>query len=276
MEPDRDTRDHLQADSQQELDQKPFVTESTHIGESTAPARERSGADSPKASHEGKSVYPHSYMAPKLRSLVLWENPKHSAVALTSSLTFIMLCRYYSLLNLTCALFVYGISAAFAYVNGSLLVSNATNKPAVRPLEKYYVGSTKSLLLDSRSLHQKVDYFTDGLNVILTELAKIVLIEENKRSLKFIGIFYGLWTLRTWFSTTTLLAAVVVSFFAMPRIYLDNQAVIDAHVAKTCDLVHEHTAKGCKMAETQWNSVYTRTETMLQEKGLLKKTEKSE
>jgi hypothetical protein len=38
--------------------------------------------------------------------------------------------------------------------------------------------------LDADTLHRRVDYITDGLNVVLTELAKVVLIEDNKRSLK--------------------------------------------------------------------------------------------
>ena len=38
--------------------------------------------------------------------------------------------------------------------------------------------------LDAETLHRRVDYITDGLNVVLTELAKVVLIEDNKRSLK--------------------------------------------------------------------------------------------
>lgn len=38
--------------------------------------------------------------------------------------------------------------------------------------------------MDSDKLHRRVDYITDGLNVVLTELAKVVLIEDNKRSLK--------------------------------------------------------------------------------------------
>jgi hypothetical protein len=38
--------------------------------------------------------------------------------------------------------------------------------------------------LDSERTHRRVNYLTDGLNVVLTELAKIVLIEDNKRSLK--------------------------------------------------------------------------------------------
>ncbi|KAI1298193.1 hypothetical protein EDD11_006875, partial [Mortierella claussenii] len=91
----------------------------------------------------------------------------------------------------------------------------------------------------------------------------------------YIGIFYALWTLRTWFSMTTLLAAVLVSLFAVPRIYIDNQQLIDSQVAKTNDLVQEHVGKGRQVAQDQWTAVYSKAEQFAQDKGLLK-TQKTE
>ncbi|KAF9570792.1 hypothetical protein EC968_001392 [Mortierella alpina] len=172
-----------------------------------------------------------------------------------------------------CALFVFGISASFVYVNGLVLLGHVTSKPTARPLDKYYSRSAEFLHLEADTLHRRVDYVTDSLNVVLTELAKVVLIEDNKRSLKFIGIFYTIWTLRTWFSTTTLLSMILVSLFAAPRIYLDNQQVIDTHLAQTNNIVQAHVGKGCQMAQEKWTNVYTKAEHFAHEKGLLKKTE---
>lgn len=36
--------------------------------------------------------------------------------------------------------------------------------------------------VESDTIHSRVDKLTDGLNVLLTELAKIVLVEDNQRS----------------------------------------------------------------------------------------------
>ncbi|KAF9349966.1 reticulon-like protein of the endoplasmic reticulum [Mortierella sp. AD094] len=226
--------------------------------------RERSGSDSPKFGLESKiDSFDHSsYMSPRLKSILLWENPKVSAAHLGGSLAIVLLCRWVSLLNLTCGLLVFGISGSFLYVNGLILLSRVTSKPTVRPLEKYYQHSSKFVNVEADTLHRRVSYATDGLNVILTELAKVVLIEDNKRSLKFIGIFYVIWTLRTWFSTTTLLSIILISLFAAPRLYLDNQSLIDGHVAKTNDLVQGHL-----------NTAYSKVEQFAQEKGLVKKAD---
>ncbi|KAF9082671.1 reticulon-like protein of the endoplasmic reticulum [Mortierella sp. AD031] len=264
--------------------EKPFAEHQSTLTENvvdSAPAdfapalRDRSSSDSPKPLHNKHGSAGHSeYMSPRLRSLLLWENPKLSGGVLAGSLTAVLLCRWVSLLNLVSALFVFGISASFVYVNGLTLFNRVTNKPTVRPLEKYYSRSAEFVHLDSDTLHRRVDYITDGLNVVITELAKVVLIEDNKRSLKFIGIFYAIWTLRTWFSTTTLISMVLVSLFAAPRIYLDNQTVIDSQVAKTNEIVQAHVGKGRQLAQRQFSAVYEKAEQFAQDKGLMKKSEK--
>ncbi|KAF9911296.1 reticulon-like protein of the endoplasmic reticulum [Linnemannia zychae] len=245
-----------------------------HAHSGSAP-RDRSSSDSPKPALDNKHAAGHSeYMSPRLRSLLLWEKPTLSGGVLAASLTAVLLCRWVSLLNLVSALFVFGISASFVYVNGLTLFNRITNKPTVRPLQKYYSRSAEFVHLNSDTLHRRVDYVTDGLNVVLTELAKVVLIEDNKRSLKFIGIFYAIWTLRTWFSTTTLISMILVSLFAAPRIYIDNQTVIDAQVAKTNELVQAHVGKGRQIAQEQFSAVYNKAEQFAKEKGILKKDDK--
>ncbi|KAF9113299.1 reticulon-like protein of the endoplasmic reticulum [Mortierella sp. AM989] len=236
--------------------------------------RERSSSDSAEKLKNDIPSDPYAYMTPRLKSLVLWEKPQISGAVLASSLAIVLSCRWVSLLNVACALFVFGIAGSFVYVNGLLVFNRITNKSAQRPLEKYYSRSAEFLHLDADRLHGRVDYLTDGLNVILTELAKVILIEDNKRSLKFIGIFYTIWTLRTWFSTTTLLSLILISIFAAPRLYLDNQTLIDTHVAKTNNLVQAHVGKGRQVAQEQFNSVYSKAEQFAKDKGLLKKADK--
>ncbi|KAF9425978.1 Reticulon-like protein [Podila epigama] len=265
--------------------QKPFVEHQSTVTENaaesapedTTPARrERSSTDSSKSGLDAKptAVDPHAYITPRLRSLVLWENPTQSGAVLGGSLALVLACRWVSLLNIACAALVFGISGSFIYVNGVLLFNRITNKPAVRPLEKYYSRSAEFLHVEADTLHRRVDYVTDGLNVILTELAKIVLVEDNKRSLSFIAASYAVWTLRTWFSTTTLLSLILVTVFATPRLYLDNQTVIDAHVAKTAELAQTHLGKTREVVHGHFTTVYTKVETIAKEKGLLKKSEK--
>ncbi|KAI1315704.1 hypothetical protein EDD11_000412, partial [Mortierella claussenii] len=177
MDQDHVTNDYLQVDHPAKVEPVP---------EDTVPAvRERSSSDSPKSSLEGIINPGHSaYMSPRLRSILLWEKPVVSAAHLGAALMLILLCRWVSLLNLVCGLLVAGISGSFLYVNGMLLLGRVTNKPTARPLEKYYQRSAEFIHVEADTLHRQVGYITDGLNVIVTELAKVVLIEDNERSLK--------------------------------------------------------------------------------------------
>ncbi|KAG0255178.1 reticulon-like protein of the endoplasmic reticulum [Mortierella polycephala] len=270
---DHSSLDNLKVDHP--VESKSDAVESI-LNDPTPAMRERTRSDLPGATMDRKPhSYDHSaYMAPRLRSLVLWKKPAVSGGVLAGSLSFLLMCRWVSLLNVICAFFVFGISASFIYVNGLILVGRATSNPANRPLHQYYSRSGEFLRLEANTLHRRVDYVTDGLNVVLTELAKVVLIKDNKRSLKYIGLFYAIWTLQTWFSTTTLLSLIVVVLFTAPRLYLDNRAVIDANLAKTNDLVQTHVGSSCQVAQEQLGMVYTKAENFAKGKGLLKKDDK--
>ncbi|KAF9377016.1 Reticulon-like protein [Podila verticillata] len=281
MDQDNTVHDYLKVDHPA---QKSFAEHQSTVTENAAgtltedphPARrERSSTDSTKSGHDNKtSTDYHSYMTPRLKSLVLWENPSKSAAVLGGSLALVFSCRWVSLLNVACAALVFGISGSFIYVNGVLLFNRITSKPAVRPLEKYYSRSAEFLHIESDTIHSRVDKLTDGLNVLLTELAKIVLVEDNQRSAIFIALSYTVWTLRTWFSTTTLLSLILIFFFAAPRLYLDNQTLIDSQVAKTSELAQQHVGKGRQLVQEQWTTVYSKVETFAKDKGLLKKSDK--
>jgi len=67
---------------------------------------------------------------------------------------------------------------------------------------------------------------------------------------------------------------ILVSLFAVPRIYVDNQVLIDSQMAKTNEVVQAHVGKGRQMAQEQFSTVYNKAEQFAQEKGLLKKSNK--
>lgn len=71
---------------------------------------------------------------------------------------------------------------------------------------------------------------------------------------------------------------ILISAFAAPPLYLDNQVVIDAHIAKTNDLVQQHVGKGRQLVSEQWSGVSSKVEQFAKDKGLLskKKVEKAE
>ena len=71
---------------------------------------------------------------------------------------------------------------------------------------------------------------------------------------------------------------ILISVFAAPRLYLDNQVIVDAHIAKTNDLVQQHIGKGHQLVTEQWTGVSSKVEQFAKDKGLLskKKAKKAE
>jgi len=74
-------------------------------------------------------------MTPKIRSLLLWENPALSGSALAGSLALVLSCRWVNILNVMCALFVLGTLGSLAYVNGLVFFGKVTGNTSGRPLE---------------------------------------------------------------------------------------------------------------------------------------------
>jgi hypothetical protein len=58
------------------------------------------------------------------------------------------------------------------------------------------------------------------------------LIEDNWRSAISLVVSYLVWTLAKFVSTKYLVGFFLVSAFTIPRLYLQNQEVVDAHVAQ--------------------------------------------
>lgn len=72
----------------------------------------------------------------------------------------------------------------------------------------------------------------DVVEVITQQITKLVLIEDTWRSAISLVVSYLVWTLAKYVSTKYLFGFFVVSAFSLPRLYLQNQDIVDAHVAR--------------------------------------------
>jgi hypothetical protein len=72
----------------------------------------------------------------------------------------------------------------------------------------------------------------DVVEVITQQITKLVLIEDTWRSAISLVASYLVWTLAKYVSTKYLFGFFLVSAFSMPRLYLQNQDIVDAHVAR--------------------------------------------
>ena len=95
-------------------------------------------------------------------------------------------------------------------------------------------------------------------NTLVSELRRLFLVESMVDTIKFGLSLWLLTYLGAWFNALTLVIVAWVAAFALPKLYLNNQAAVDDVVAKVMAQVEEVKAKvvalipgGMKAAEKQ-------------------------
>ncbi|CAO3659877.1 hypothetical protein G6F70_001382 [Rhizopus microsporus] len=223
----------------------PTTAPTTTTTTTNAPAP---AAATPTAAATAKSTQNHSYTSPnikfednpsgylkaKIESLIYWEYPKKSATFLASSLGLLVLTQYYSVLQIVAGIFTLATGINWVYVNlhkqSQRIISNKSSQDIVNPhnhrlqVQKTYIPRERVL----RAAHLT----TDVAEVVTQHVTRLVLIEDNFRSLVAFIVSFFVWTLAKYVSTKYLVGFFIISAFTLPRLYLQNKELVDAHVAR--------------------------------------------
>ncbi|KAK4516519.1 uncharacterized protein ATC70_011491 [Mucor velutinosus] len=175
-----------------------------------------------------------AYLKTKVESLIYWEYPKKSAVFLLSSLSILILTQYYSLLQIIAGVFtlVTGLNLVFVLIHkqGQRFISGKSSDNISNPHSER-LNSKGSYIPRDRVL-RTAQLTIDVVEVITQQITKLVLIEDTWRSAISLVASYLVWTLAKYVSTKYLFGFFLVSAFSLPRLYLQNQDIVDAHVAR--------------------------------------------
>lgn len=173
-------------------------------------------------------------MKAKIESLIYWEYPKKSATFLASTLGLLVLTQYYSVLQIVAGIFTLATGINWLYVNlhkqSQRIISNKSSQDIVNPhnhrlqVQKTYIPRERVL----RAAHLT----TDVAEVVTQHVTRLVLIEDNFRSLVAFIVSFFVWTLAKYVSTKYLVGFFIISAFTLPRLYLQNKELVDAHVAR--------------------------------------------
>ncbi|ORE10057.1 hypothetical protein BCV72DRAFT_269300 [Rhizopus microsporus var. microsporus] len=230
----------------------PSTTSTATSAPTTAPTTTTTNAPGPAAptptAAATKSTQNHSYTSPnikfednpsgylkaKIESLIYWEYPKKSATFLASTLGLLVLTQYYSVLQIVAGIFTLATGINWLYVNlhkqSQRIISNKSSQDIVNPhnhrlqVQKTYIPRERVL----RAAHLT----TDVAEVVTQHVTRLVLIEDNFRSLVAFIVSFFVWTLAKYVSTKYLVGFFIISAFTLPRLYLQNKELVDAHVAR--------------------------------------------
>lgn len=96
----------------------------------------------------------------------------------------------------------------------------------------------------------------DVAETVIRGLARIVFIEDNKTSLKWLVIFYLTWTVSAHLSSRTILGIFTVSAFIFPRLYISNKGIVDAHLQQGETVLRKHLSTAQNVATSKVQDCY--------------------
>jgi hypothetical protein len=212
-------------------------------------------------------INPFKTLAPRVTQLVYWENPIHSGAILAIGLSFLIYTAYRSLFNTFCALAFTLIGANWIYVIGRKQLQALINQKPVNPYENTLIDNPWYIERDI--LDKYLDITIEAINFILLEIQKIVLVDDPMRTIKYVGIFYLLWTFGGWISFRTLFGIGLVLGFVTPTAYKNNKTLVDNKLDQTNKFIHSHLDRGLDIAKQHTGGIYEKAKSFAADKGIV-------
>ncbi|KAI9285010.1 Reticulon-domain-containing protein [Umbelopsis sp. AD052] len=211
---------------------------------------------------------PTTLVSTHLQSLIYWERPARSMVALTVSLLFIYMTRQYSLLQIGAAAMTVATGLNLAYVFTSMSaqrIFSDNNEPALHPHRQRI--NNPDPLISKNHIHHYVDLFTEIMETIGKEVKKIVLVEDKSRSLTWFAISFVVWTFAAHISSRVLVVISLLASFTLPRFYQSNKHVVDARIAQTNSMLSGQLHNAQNLAVQSANDAYAKARTLAARTG---------
>ncbi|KAI9249683.1 Reticulon-domain-containing protein [Phascolomyces articulosus] len=176
---------------------------------------------------------PTLYIKGWILSLLYWEKPVRSGAFFVSLISVLILTQYYSLLQMSAAAFTLLTGLNWVYVNTHKQGQRVFGGKPVDALTNPHQSrlTSKDSYIPKQKVLRTGELTVDVVEAVVQELTKLILIQDSLRSAWAVGIAYSVWTLATYISTKYLVGLFIVGSFSLPKLYQQNQQVIDKQVA---------------------------------------------
>jgi len=162
-----------------------------------------------------------------VQEILLWRNPKNSAIALAVSLFTLILVAKFTFLSLLAwsSLIVLGATLGFRVfklVEGQVKKTDGSNpfKPYLQP----------ELNLPQEKVHAQADVIVHHGQTLINQLRRLFLVESVCDSVKFGLVLYTLTYIGSWFGGITIITLFVLSLFSVPKVYELYKEPIDEYI----------------------------------------------
>jgi len=153
-------------------------------------------------------------------SLIYWDRPIHSGLALVSSLAILILTSYVSPLRLISGFWTLAILGNLLFVHSTFQYKRLTGKDVTNPHE-LRMKATEGGLVRRDTFDHYVGVAVDAINLATHEGAKIVLIEDTSRSISWLMWSVFTYLATGWLSTKWIIGTGIVLSFSLPKLYIE-------------------------------------------------------
>lgn len=116
-------------------------------------------------------------------------------------------------------------------------------------------AAPKALVSRDRIVHAS-NLLVDVVEAVAAEATKIVLIDDNFRSLRYFGISFTVWTVAKYLPTKWIVGVGILLAFSIPRLYLQHQEKIDSHLAQSSERAKVLASQYSEFAKQTASGVY--------------------
>ncbi|KAI7904479.1 Reticulon-domain-containing protein [Cokeromyces recurvatus] len=164
----------------------------------------------------------------ELSRVYKWENPLRSGTLFVTLIGFFIVTQHCSLLQIICGILMLATSINLVYVTmiqfSQKVISD--HPTAHHPYNHLLNHSSALLSKDSAAYYSSV--LVDIAEIIIRWIARIILIEDKKKSIKWLGLFFIIWKISAYISSRVILLTFLISLFIFPKLYMSNKDIVDA------------------------------------------------
>lgn len=175
------------------------------------------------------------HIPPKVKELVLWQNPKLSGAVFGSSLVLLISLATFTLLSVVSTLLLTTLTTVgvYRFYLSLLFRIKGTYDDTFDKL------SATDCSLPKDKVQEVTRLLETDLNKIINQVKSIILWDNLATSAIAFFVTYVVYCVGSWFNTITLLILALVELFSLPKVYQVYQVQIDQAIQQATAFAHK-------------------------------------
>jgi len=164
---------------------------------------------------------------PEVQDILLWRNPKNSAIALAASLGALILFSKFTFISILAWGSLLVLVGTLGFRVFKLVEAQVKKTDGSNPFKEYL---EPEINVPQEKVHAQADVIAHHGQCLVNQLRRLFLVESVFDSVKFAVLLWTLTYIGAWFSGITLVTIFVLSLFSVPKVYELYKEPIDQYI----------------------------------------------